>query len=104
MVLCVTGRTHETGDALRTVFVLVNPLPNKARRETQRKLMSVRTKTQGEISTYKHIERNQGELKTGAIGIIKSTQLEQENNHIRTLRKDRGKTKNNESKIVLHWK
>ncbi len=50
-------------------FVLIN---QTEKQETQRKWTSERTKTQGELRTYKHIERNQGELKQ-VLGIIKST-------------------------------
>ncbi len=47
-------------------FVLKNQIET---RETQCKRTSERTKTQGELRTYKHIERNQGELKQ-VLGII----------------------------------
>ncbi len=50
-------------------FVLIYQIEKQ---ETQHNRTSEQTKTQGELRTYKHLERNQGELKQ-VVGIIKST-------------------------------
>ncbi len=62
---CAAGRTQETWGKY-FFFVLIKQIETH---ETQRKWTREWTKTQGDLRTYKHIERNQGELKQ-VLGII----------------------------------